>query len=73
MAAAVGSLIILKTFNPEIVPASFVACLCESLKYAGTVTIASFTSFPKKSVAVCFNFCNTIAEISSAKNFFSCF
>ena len=32
MAAAVGSLIIRNTSNPAITPASFVACLCESLK-----------------------------------------
>ena len=32
IAAAVGSLIILKIFNPAILPASLVACLCESLK-----------------------------------------
>ena len=32
IAAAVGSLMILKTLRPEIVPASFVACLWESLK-----------------------------------------
>lgn len=32
IAAAVGSLMILKTFNPAIDPASLVACLCESLK-----------------------------------------
>ena len=31
-AAAVGSLIILLTSKPAIFPASFVACLCESLK-----------------------------------------
>jgi hypothetical protein len=30
--AAVGSLIILKTSSPAILPESFVACLCESLK-----------------------------------------
>ena len=30
--AAVGSFIILRTFKPAIFPASFVACLCESLK-----------------------------------------
>ena len=30
--AAVGSLIILKTSSPAILPASFVACLCASLK-----------------------------------------
>ena len=40
---------------------------------AGTVTMASLTSLPKKSSAVFFNFCKTIALISSAKNFFSCF
>ncbi|KAF4390148.1 hypothetical protein G4B88_005066 [Cannabis sativa] len=43
IAAAVGSLMILNTFNPEIAPASFVACRCESLKYAGTVTTAFLT------------------------------
>ena len=32
MAAAVGSLIILYTFNPAIAPASLVDCLYESLK-----------------------------------------
>ena len=31
-AAAVGSLMILLTSRPAIFPASFVACLCESLK-----------------------------------------
>ena len=31
-AAAVGSLIILSTSKPAILPASFVACLCASLK-----------------------------------------
>ena len=42
--AAVGSLMILKTSNPAILPASFVACLCASLKYAGTVITALVTS-----------------------------
>ena len=46
-AAAVGSLIILWTFNPDISPASLVACLCASLKYAGTVTTASDTVVPR--------------------------
>jgi hypothetical protein len=32
---------ILSTFNPAISPAAFVAFLCESLKYAGTVITAS--------------------------------
>ena len=45
--AAVGSLIILRTSNPAICPASFVACLSASLKYAGTVMTASFTSSPR--------------------------
>ncbi len=36
-AAVVGSLIILKTSNPAIFPASFVVYLCASLKYAGIV------------------------------------
>jgi hypothetical protein len=40
-------LIILRTFKPAIVPASFVACLWVSLKYAGTVITASVTVEPK--------------------------
>ena len=43
MAAAVGSLMIRKTFRLEMVPASLVAWRCESLKYAGTVMTASET------------------------------
>ena len=43
IAAAVGSLMILSTFRPDSVPASFVAWRCESLKYAGTVTTAFVT------------------------------
>ncbi len=46
-AAAVGSLIIRFTSNPAILPASFVACLCASLKYAGTVITACVTVAPK--------------------------
>ena len=46
-AAAVGSLIIRRTFRPAIIPASLVACRCSSLKYAGTVTTAFLTSPPK--------------------------
>uniref|UniRef100_A0A1A9VR23 Rhodanese domain-containing protein n=1 Tax=Glossina austeni TaxID=7395 RepID=A0A1A9VR23_GLOAU len=41
-AAAMGSLIILNTFRPAIAPASFVACRCESLKYAGTKKFHNF-------------------------------
>ena len=46
-AAAVGSLTILNTSSPAISPASFVAFLCSSLKYAGTVITAWVTSSPK--------------------------
>ena len=46
-AAAVGSFIILKTSSPAIFPASFVACLWLSLKYAGTVITACVTFCPK--------------------------
>ena len=46
IAAAVGSLIILITFKPAIVPASLVADRCASLKYAGTVITASVTVCP---------------------------
>jgi len=69
MAAAVGSLMILSTFNPEIVPASLVDDLYESLKYAGTVMTAFLISFPKKDSAIFFILVNTIAEISSGWNF----
>jgi len=44
MAAAVGSLMILKTFKPAMIPASLVAWRWLSLNYAGTVTTAFFTS-----------------------------
>ncbi len=37
---------ILSTFNPAIAPASLVACLWESLKYAGTVITVSLTLEP---------------------------
>ena len=47
MAAAVGSLMIRKTFSPAIVPASLVDWRWASLKYAGTVTTACLTSLPK--------------------------
>ena len=39
IAAAVGSLMMRSTLRPEMAPASFVAWRCESLKYAGTVTL----------------------------------
>mmetsp|Transcript_19909 Transcript_19909/g.61612 ORF Transcript_19909/g.61612 Transcript_19909/m.61612 type:complete len:216 (-) Transcript_19909:229-876(-) len=65
IAAAVGSLMTRATFKPAIVPASFVACRCASLKYAGTVTTACSTFSPRKASAVSFIFVSTIAEISS--------
>lgn len=46
-AAAVGSLIIRLTSRFAIFPASLVAYLYESLKYAGTVTTASLTVDPR--------------------------
>ena len=67
MAAAVGSLIIRKTFKPAITPASLVACLCPSLKYAGTVMTTSITSSPKYESAICFIYPRIIAEISSGE------
>ena len=46
-AAAVGSLMMRRTSSPAILPASFVACRCASLKYAGTVTTALVTEYPR--------------------------
>jgi len=54
---------ILITFNPAIAPASLVACLWLSLKYAGTVITAFFTVYPRYVYAVSFIFVNTIDEI----------
>ena len=64
-AAAVGSFKILKTSKPAIVPASFVAKRCESLKYAGTVIIACVIVYFKKRLASLTNFFKIEAEISS--------
>mmetsp|Transcript_39711 Transcript_39711/g.119972 ORF Transcript_39711/g.119972 Transcript_39711/m.119972 type:complete len:224 (+) Transcript_39711:947-1618(+) len=58
-AAAVGSLIILETSRPAILPASFVACRWASLKYAGTVTTAWETFPPACASAVSFIFSRT--------------
>ena len=55
--AAVGSLTILITSSPAIFPASFVACLWLSSKYAGTVTTAFSTLSPRNSSASFFIFC----------------
>ncbi len=49
--AAVGSLIILTTSRPAIVPASFVACRWLSSKYAGTVITAFWTGSPTNASA----------------------
>ena len=68
--AAVGSLIILKTSKPAIFPASLVACLWASLKYAGTVITALVTSWPKYFSAVSFIFCKTNADIWDGEYFF---
>ena len=65
MQAAVGSLMMRKTFNPAMAPASLVDCLCESLKYAGTVITASVISSPKYDSAISFILTRTILEISS--------
>ena len=67
--AAVGSLIILKTSKPAILPASFVACLCASLKYAGTVITALVTSWPKYFSAVSFIFWRINADIWEGEYF----
>ncbi len=49
-------------------PASRVAWRCESLKYAGTVMIASVISSPRKSSAKALISISTKAEISSGEN-----
>src|SRR5262252_5305251 len=66
-AAAVGSLTMRMTSRPAICPASFVACRCASLKYAGTVMTALATEPPRYSSAACFSFCRIIAEISGGE------
>ena len=73
IAAAVGSFIILNTFNPAIVPASFVAYRYWSLKYAGTVITAELTYLPKYYSEISFILVNIIDEIYSSLNFFISF
>ena len=68
IAAAVGSLIMRSTSRPQIAPASFVACRCASLKYAGTVMTAFVTSCPRLASAVSFILAKTMDEISSGEN-----
>ena len=58
---------ILRTFRPAMVPASLVACLCASLKYAGTVMTASVMGSPKYASASAFKCWRTIAEICSGE------
>ncbi len=62
--AAVGSLIMRTMSSPAITPASLVAVLWLSLKYAGTVTTAFFIFFPRNASASFFIFLSIIAEIS---------
>src|SRR5436190_86503 len=52
------------TLRPAILPASFVASRWALLKYAGTVTTASFTGSPRYASASCFSFWRIIALIS---------
>mmetsp|Transcript_142462 Transcript_142462/g.248509 ORF Transcript_142462/g.248509 Transcript_142462/m.248509 type:complete len:300 (+) Transcript_142462:1134-2033(+) len=65
MAAAVGSLMIRSTSSPAMVPASFVAMRCPSLKYAGHVTTAFFTSLPRYDSATDFILVRIMADTSS--------
>jgi len=72
-AAAVGSFMILTTFNPAILPASLVACLWESLKYAGTVTTACITFLPRYDSAMSAIFRRIMDDISSGEYIFVSF
>jgi hypothetical protein len=56
---------------PAMTLASFVACLCESLKYTGMVTTALFVVRPKKASAISIIFVKIMADISSGENCFS--
>ena len=69
MAAAVGSLMMRSTLRPAMTPASLVACRWLSLKYAGTVTTALFTLWPRNVSEISRIFTSTMDEISSALNF----
>ncbi len=63
--AAVGSFIILITLRPAILPASFVACLWLSSKYAGTVITASVTGSPRYSSAASLMFARIWEDTSA--------
>mmetsp|Transcript_19954 Transcript_19954/g.54375 ORF Transcript_19954/g.54375 Transcript_19954/m.54375 type:complete len:296 (+) Transcript_19954:122-1009(+) len=71
-AAAVGSLMMRRTWRPAMAPASFVAWRCESLKYAGTVTTALEMGRPRLFSAICFIRPRIIALISSGANRWVC-
>ena len=66
-AAAVGSLMILRTSRPAMAPASLVCLRWASLKYAGTVMTAFLIGHPKATSAVFFIFSSTMALICSGK------
>ena len=68
--AAVGSLMILRTFRPAIFPASLVAWRSASPKYAGTVITASVIVSPVNASASAFSLARTMDEISSGEYFF---
>ena len=59
-----------RTSRPAILPASFVALRCESLKYAGTVMTACVIFSPSFASASALSFARIIAEISGGENVF---
>ena len=70
--AAVGSFTSLTTSSPAIVPASFVAVLWLSSKYAGTVITAFSIGSPTNASASFLIFCRISAEISCGVYSFPC-
>ncbi len=70
-AAAVGSLMTLKTSRPAMRPASFVAWRWLSVKYAGHVMTAFLTGWPRYASASAFSFCRIIALTSCGAYDFS--
>ncbi|MDI6730937.1 MAG: hypothetical protein QMD06_05280 [Candidatus Altarchaeum sp.] len=66
-----NSLIILRTFKPAISPASFVTWRCVSIKYAGTLIIASVNFLPVNFFASPISFFTMCADIYSGVNFSS--
>ena len=53
------------TLSPAMTPASLVACLCASLKYAGTVTTAWVTGVPRYASAVSYKGNKIIHHLAS--------